>query len=117
MSISRRCSWWTAALAVVCAAALVSCGVPAGVDEKTGLPEVPTTAELHAYKAYHHARYMETTAAQAGGDLPPVVDPPAMLVPWQPAPKSGGREPPHGGVRPLRPFRVLAAGIQASSEA
>jgi hypothetical protein len=29
--------------------------------------ERPTDAELHAYKAYHHARYMVTTAAQAGG--------------------------------------------------
>lgn len=27
----------------------------------------PSDAELHAYKAYHHARYMVTTAAQAGG--------------------------------------------------
>lgn len=29
--------------------------------------ERPSDAELHAYKAYHHARYMETTAAEAGG--------------------------------------------------
>lgn len=29
--------------------------------------ERPTDAQLHAYKAYHHARYMEITAAQAGG--------------------------------------------------
>ncbi len=27
----------------------------------------PTIAELHAYKAYHHARYMVQTAEQAGG--------------------------------------------------
>lgn len=27
----------------------------------------PSDAHLHAYKAYHHARYMEITAAQAGG--------------------------------------------------
>ena len=30
--------------------------------------ERPSDAELHAYKAYHHARYMETTAAEAGGN-------------------------------------------------
>ena len=30
-------------------------------------PDKPSIAELHAYKAFHHARYMETTAAQAGG--------------------------------------------------
>jgi hypothetical protein len=35
-----------------------------GTDKQT---EKPSVAELHAYKAYHHARYMETTAAQAGG--------------------------------------------------
>lgn len=29
--------------------------------------ERPTDAELHAFKAYHHAVYMETTAQQAGG--------------------------------------------------
>ena len=29
--------------------------------------ERPSDAELHAYKAYHHAIYMKTTAAQAGG--------------------------------------------------
>jgi hypothetical protein len=29
--------------------------------------ERPTDAQLHAYKAYHHARYMVITAAQAGG--------------------------------------------------
>ena len=29
--------------------------------------ERPTDAELHAYKAYHHARYMVVTAEQAGG--------------------------------------------------
>jgi len=27
----------------------------------------PSVAELHAYKVYHHARYMVTTAADAGG--------------------------------------------------
>jgi len=30
-------------------------------------PERPSDAELHAYKAYHHARYMVQTAAQVGG--------------------------------------------------
>jgi hypothetical protein len=35
--------------------------------EKEKEDGVPTEAELHAYKAYHHARYMETTVVQAGG--------------------------------------------------
>lgn len=30
-------------------------------------PEKPSDAEFHAFKAYHHAIYMETTAKQAGG--------------------------------------------------
>ena len=29
--------------------------------------ERPSDAELHAYKAYHHARYMVVTAEEAGG--------------------------------------------------
>jgi len=39
-------------------------------DKKTGVPaavEKPTAAEFHAFKAYHHAVYMVTTAKQAGG--------------------------------------------------
>lgn len=35
-------------------------------SEKTEL-ERPSDAELHAYKAYHHTRYMVQTAAAAGG--------------------------------------------------
>jgi len=31
------------------------------------IPERPTDAELYAFKLYHHAVYMETTARQAGG--------------------------------------------------
>ncbi len=31
------------------------------------VPLRPSDAELHAYKAFHHARYMVTTVAQAGG--------------------------------------------------
>ena len=30
-------------------------------------PERPTDAQLHAYKAYHHARYMVQTAEEVGG--------------------------------------------------
>jgi len=33
----------------------------------TATPEKPSVAELHAYKAYHHARYMVQTAEAAGG--------------------------------------------------
>ena len=36
-------------------------------DEKITFPERPSDAELHAYKAFHHTRYMVQTAAQAGG--------------------------------------------------
>ncbi len=35
--------------------------------EVVAAPERPTDAELHAYKAYHHARYMVQTAEAAGG--------------------------------------------------
>lgn len=36
-------------------------------EEVSVQPENPSVAELHAYKAYHHARYMVQTAEQAGG--------------------------------------------------
>ena len=36
-------------------------------EEVNAQPEKPSIAQLHAYKAYHHAIYMKTTAAQAGG--------------------------------------------------
>jgi hypothetical protein len=35
--------------------------------EVVAAPERPTDAELHAFKAYHHAIYMVITARQAGG--------------------------------------------------
>ena len=44
-----------------------SCSGPVDIEDTSEVAEVPTTADFHAYKAYHHARYMETTAAQAGG--------------------------------------------------
>jgi hypothetical protein len=37
------------------------------VASETAAPERPSDAELHAYKAFHHTRYMVQTAAQAGG--------------------------------------------------
>jgi hypothetical protein len=37
------------------------------MKEITSAPERPTDAELHAFKAYHHAVYMVTTSRQAGG--------------------------------------------------
>lgn len=46
---------------------LASCSGAADVEDTPEVAEIPTTADFHAYKAYHHARYMETTAAQAGG--------------------------------------------------
>ena len=35
--------------------------------ETDSQPEKPSVAELHAYKVYHHARYMVQTAAAVGG--------------------------------------------------
>jgi hypothetical protein len=67
MMNSKKGLWVIAGIALACMAVTVSCGAPAPVDEESAVAEVPTTAELHAYKAYHHARYMETTAAQVGG--------------------------------------------------
>lgn len=46
---------------------LLSSFAPAATEETSAQPEKPTVAELHAYKAYHHARYMQVTAADAGG--------------------------------------------------
>ena len=62
-------------LAVVITLSIISCGsekqkketsTQKTVEESTQ-PEKPTVAELHAYKAMHHAIYMKTTAAAAGG--------------------------------------------------
>ena len=36
-------------------------------EEVSAQPEEPSVAELHAYKAMHHAIYMKTTATAAGG--------------------------------------------------
>lgn len=36
-------------------------------EEMSATPGKPSVAELHAYKAYHHARYMVQTAEAAGG--------------------------------------------------
>ncbi len=44
-----------------------ACAEKAETEKTTNQPEKPSVAELHAYKAYHHARYLVTTAAQAGG--------------------------------------------------
>jgi len=46
---------------------LITCSEKNEKDKSEIQIEKPSVAELHAYKAYHHARYMETTAAQAGG--------------------------------------------------
>jgi hypothetical protein len=54
-------------LAMVFAFGFMACGDKAETEKTDSQDEKPTVAELHAYKAYHHARYMETTAAQAGG--------------------------------------------------
>lgn len=36
-------------------------------QETSSVPERPTDAELHAYKVYHHGRYLVQTAEAAGG--------------------------------------------------
>lgn len=41
----------------------IACGEQAETEKAAQQPEKPTVAELHAYKAYHHARYMVQTAA------------------------------------------------------
>jgi hypothetical protein len=46
---------------------LLACGEKTPKEEPADQSEKPSVAELHAYKAYHHATYMKTTAAQAGG--------------------------------------------------
>jgi len=65
----------TLALAIM--TSVVACGTKKADNKKTAekpktealsaTPERPTDAELHAYKAYHHARYMVQTVAQVGG--------------------------------------------------
>ncbi len=45
----------------------IACGEKAQPEKVVGQTEKPSVAELHAYKAYHHARYMVQTAEQAGG--------------------------------------------------
>ena len=47
---------------------IISCGTKSPKSEtETEQTEKPSVAELHAYKAYHHARYMVQTAEAAGG--------------------------------------------------
>jgi hypothetical protein len=46
---------------------IAACGAEEQKDKAAGRVEKPSTAELHAFKAYHHAIYMVTTAKQAGG--------------------------------------------------
>jgi hypothetical protein len=54
-------------LTVAIALGMSTCGGNAETEKTVNQPEKPSVAELHAYKAYHHARYMVQTAAQAGG--------------------------------------------------
>jgi hypothetical protein len=59
--------------AIAFSISLVACGSQpkkegANIDNaEINQSEKPTVAELHAYKAYHHARYMVQTAEAAGG--------------------------------------------------
>jgi hypothetical protein len=45
----------------------IACGEKTNEEEASNQTEKPSVAELHAYKAYHHARYMVQTAAVVGG--------------------------------------------------
>ena len=51
----------------VIALSFLACGEKTNKEGTVTQTEKPTVAELHAYKAYHHAIYMKTTAAQVGG--------------------------------------------------
>ena len=46
---------------------LIACGEKAETEKAINQPKKPSVAELHAYKAYHHTRYMVQTAEAAGG--------------------------------------------------
>ena len=60
---------------LVLAIGMFACGTQTKKEEASTTPseeaidqsEKPTVAELHAYKAFHHTRYMVQTAAAAGG--------------------------------------------------
>lgn len=62
-------------IAIALCIGFITCGTKTKKDtaksEKAAVesatPEKPTVAELHAYKVYHHARYMVQTVAQVGG--------------------------------------------------
>lgn len=47
--------------------AVALAGLFSGSVFANNFPVEPSLAELHAYKAYHHAEYMKETAKQAGG--------------------------------------------------
>jgi hypothetical protein len=54
-------------LAVVAAGCATETQEPENQQQAPAAVERPTDAQLHAYKAVHHAEYLKTTAAQAGG--------------------------------------------------
>jgi hypothetical protein len=54
-------------LFIVFAFSFMACDKKAETEKPAHQPEKPSVAELHAFKAYHHAVYMVTTAKQAGG--------------------------------------------------
>ena len=54
-------------LTIAIAFSFMACGEKAEKEKSEIQIEKPSVAELHAYKAYHHARYMVQTAEAAGG--------------------------------------------------
>lgn len=55
------------AISVVLTLGFMACSVHTQKTEGIVVPERPSDAELMAFKVYHHAVYMVTTAKQAGG--------------------------------------------------
>jgi hypothetical protein len=54
-------------VAMFLAIGIMACGEKVETQKVVDQPEKPSVAELHAYKAYHHTRYMVQTAEAAGG--------------------------------------------------
>ncbi len=62
----------TLIIAIIFILGVVGCGTQeqkekAETEKIADQPEKPSVAEFHAYKAYHHTRYMVQTAQAAGG--------------------------------------------------
>ncbi len=61
----KKIAAWIIGLTI--AFGITACATQGQKEKTVAQLEKPSVAELHAYKAYHHARYLVTTAAEAGG--------------------------------------------------